>query len=214
MDFPEPDWVEAVGTWAGALGTFLALRYAVRSLRTETEARREDIQRLAVEQRKGHDAQARTVALHDPGYEQDETCPDLWDNFSIQVGNYGTAPVTDVTGVLTYLPSGEKVEGDPDTRSFFAVVPPGRSERLSWVLLAEDFPEVAEADELERTELFQVSVRFTDMHGVRWSRKAGPGEQPIRLAAQRRRLPTQAAASSWWDVRRWRRARPEPVSVR
>ena len=55
-----PDWVEAVGTWAGAVGSFAAVGYAIVSVRREAGFRRQDIERLAEDQRRERDAQART----------------------------------------------------------------------------------------------------------------------------------------------------------
>lgn len=61
------DWVEAIGTWAGAIATIATIVWAVRTFRHETEARGEDLDRLSTEKARRELNMAEAVTVECAG---------------------------------------------------------------------------------------------------------------------------------------------------
>jgi hypothetical protein len=176
------DWVEAVGTWIGGLGTVGTLIYAMLGLRREAAQRRAEIERLAAGQREAQHAQARTVVLHDADASLDGDGFDTPEflTVTLKAGNYGTAPITGVVGKLKrHEPSSGATE--PHT-AFAFVIPAGELRTLSWHIPLAGLPDGfgGSANPLlhDVLVLFHAEVEFTDSYGARWAFRYGPGEQP------------------------------------
>jgi hypothetical protein len=175
----EADWIEAWGTWVGGLGTIGTLIYAIVALRKEADRRREDVKQAKDQQREAHDTQARTVVLHDPALH----------NFAheagavgyiVQVGNYGTLPITNITGKLTYRPKQWVVPEVEGCASHMVVLPP-KHDGLMWRIPVAELELPSDGQPQRHVDLFDVEVQFTDAYGTRWALRYGRGEQPSRV---------------------------------
>lgn len=65
------DWVEAIGTWVGAVGTIAAILWAVHTFQQETRHRKEDIDRESEDQRKREFTLAEAVSVRCSGASAD-----------------------------------------------------------------------------------------------------------------------------------------------
>lgn len=177
-----PDWVEAIGTWVGGIGTVGTLIYASRALRHETERRRQDIKDLQEAERSAQDAQARTVVLHNAGASGREFL--AVDEYLVKIGNYGEYPITNVISELAVKETGQViVHANGWARGGqapLAVLKPGASELLRWDTRDWNikWPVALQSEQLP--ELFDLIVKFTDVHGIRWALRPGLGQQPAR----------------------------------
>ncbi|MFG3297607.1 hypothetical protein [Micromonospora chersina] len=103
------DWIGAVAASVAAVGTVITFVWQYRGLQDERAARRQEIARLASDQRAAEDAQARTVVLHDAGCGGTQ-----WvrvRDYGVTLGNYGLYPITHIVPVLTHRETRQKVQG-------------------------------------------------------------------------------------------------------
>lgn len=177
-----PDWVEAIGTWVGGIGTVGTLIYASRALRHETERRRQDVKDLQESERNAQDAQARTVVLHDAGCSGRQSV-DV-SEYLVTLGNYGEFPITNVVSELTLKETGQEVAyavgWNQGGQAPLPVLKAGATQQLRWNTTGWDVKWPGEMRSHQLPDLFTLIVRFTDVHGIRWALRPGLGQQPAR----------------------------------
>jgi hypothetical protein len=164
------DWLEAYASVLAAVGTLLAFGWQAFALSRERQTRASEIARLDRERLDDQKSQARTVTLHSPTFSEHEEFNDL-DVYTIQVGNYGPSPITNVIGRLRFYPdSGDPISlvGDYKSKEQASVVAPGASAPLTWTVQAERVADTYGLEEEEQVEYFDVEIEFNDVQGTRW----------------------------------------------
>ncbi|MEU8821813.1 hypothetical protein [Actinoplanes sp. NPDC048796] len=174
-----PDWVEAIGTWVGGVGTGLAVIYAARGVRISERNREEDARQARKAERESQAAQARTLRLHSLGV--DGHVGGRLDTFKGSIGNYGLHPVTNIVGKLVYIPTKQEIGIHIGGPTPITVLDSGDSQELSWDLQGYGLKDEGELVMGRSQNLFDFEVHFTDVHGNRWAIRPGAGEQPFRL---------------------------------
>lgn len=187
-----PEWIEAIGTWVGGLGTIGTLVYALVALRREAERRRTDVRALRDADRDSQDALARTVVMGIPQCGS-RGGPVLL-SYYVKIGNYGVHPITNFTAQLlitkdakSWAPSAEipedrKVPSSNGGPIRYPVFKPDDEKELVWDVRANKIGLIKGLhDDQAAAMFFELEVGFTDVHGIRWSLRPGVGQQPSRL---------------------------------
>lgn len=148
-------------------------------LSRECKTRRTEIKRLDGAQGVEQDMQARTVVLHDPG------CGGLqWvsiGEYNVTLGNYGRYPITHIVGLLTHRTTRLQVGYGNGGPAPLPVLEAGKRHTLHWDLSGHTVVWPKQAQSQELPDLFTAEVRFTDVHGIRWSVRPRLGQQPSRI---------------------------------
>ncbi|MEU8230094.1 hypothetical protein AB0C12_10880 [Actinoplanes sp. NPDC048967] len=171
------DPVAALAAAAAALITAFALFYQAKALKEERKTRRDEDKRFREEQEAARDAQARAVVLHDVLLVGSDRLG--LTEYRVMLGNYGSAPITDVAGHLQRVEDGRT---DLDQVVRRPVLVAGAADSLAWDLRPYEMPWPSTADAYARAATFTPRADFTDVYGIRrtcaFTRPAG---QPVRL---------------------------------
>ncbi|MEU8610461.1 hypothetical protein AB0C29_20985 [Actinoplanes sp. NPDC048791] len=158
-------WVDPVAAAAAAVAaviTGVALFYQARALKEERKTRRDEDKRFREEQETARHAQARAVVLHEVVLVGNDRLGLA--GYRVTLGNYGTAPITDVAGHLRRVRDGGT---DLDQVVRRPVLIAGAVEPLTWDLRPDDVPWPATANAYATAATFTPRAHFTDVYGIR-----------------------------------------------
>jgi hypothetical protein len=165
-----PEWVEAIGTWVGGLGTMGALLAALAALSNERKTRAEEMKRFREQEHLVRRAQARSIVLHNDHIDYRQPVPDSAQAgservYRVTLGNYSEYPINAVVATIHAHRQGE----DPvtDFPKFIPVLRANESIELEWPLVPE-FLAIDGLPELPKASSYKVDLMFVDVHGLTW----------------------------------------------
>jgi len=170
-----PDWVEAIGTWVGGLGTVGALWAAIRALNNERAARAEEIRRLRDEEIIRHRTQARSIVLHDAkvddrSAERDSSQVRAERVYRVTLGKNSEHAINSIAASIRAHEYGEpSIPGFPQ---WIPVLRAGESILLEWPVFPRTGPEDG-LPELTSATKYSVGLMFSDVHGLVWETSSG-----------------------------------------
>ncbi|MFI7547219.1 hypothetical protein [Actinoplanes sp. NPDC049599] len=172
----EADWVEAWATAAGAVGAVGAFTWQARALAHERKTRREEVRRLAQDQKDMLSAQARLVVLDDPHVSAGEIRVPVTNNvieygtYQVVIRNFGELPVYNLHSSIVYIPEDESVMHKGKGAVWLKILP-GKGESIISFDIKENFPDVKLPEGTSWKDLgrrFLIDVTFVDVHGMNW----------------------------------------------